>query len=142
MEYMRHAILALLSLVVLAGCQQPVLVTVQVDNINARVEVADSEQERQRGLMFRDAMEKDQGMLLVFESEKPLTMWMLNTYIPLDVGFFDARGQLLNVVTMQPDGGKTMHHSEGPALYALEMNAGWFDHYRIESGARLKLPEW
>ncbi len=58
----------------------------------------------------------------------------------LDVGFFDTAGVLLNIVSMEPDGGETIYHSSASALYALEMNRGWFERKGIRPGAHLQLP--
>ena len=65
---------------------------------------------------------------------------MKNVLIPLDVAFFDHNGVLLNVHNMVPDGGKRMYYSKGQALYALEMNRGWFKRQGIIVGAKLVLP--
>lgn len=133
--------LILLSItLLLAGCLEFRRVTVQVNNINARVEVAASPRQRQRGLMYRETLGKDEGMLMVFAEPQEVSLWMLNTRLPLDVGFFDRQGVLQAVVSMQPDGGERLYHSPPETLYALEMNRGWFDHYALRPGARLKLP--
>ena len=87
-----------------------------------------------------DLLEEDHGMLLVFPREKELKIWMLNTPLPLDVGFFDRHGVLINSLSMEPDGGAVVHHSDAPALFALEMNQGWFKRNGIGKGARLNLP--
>ena len=123
----------------LIGCRQPQQVTIQVDNINARVELAESAEARQRGLMFRRSLGRDEGLLMIYPKPGKVSLWMLNTPIPLDVGFFDQDRVLRQVITMQPDGGKTLHHSPPDTRYALEMSAGWFAHYRLVPGARLHL---
>jgi uncharacterized membrane protein (UPF0127 family) len=92
------------------------------------------------GLMQRQDLGRDEGMLLVFPAPRVQQIWMLNTPIPLDAGFFDADGVLLNTVSMSPDGGRTIHESTGPAIYALEMNIGWFERNGLSPGARLNLP--
>lgn len=134
-------LLLLLSLLLLGGCNDRQRLHIQVNNINAEVELALTYDQRSRGLMGRQALERDQGMLFVFPDPAPQKFWMLNTLIPLDVGFFDAGGVLLNVQQMQPDGGKRIYPSEGPALYALEMRLGWFERHGLRPGARLKLPQ-
>lgn len=115
-------------------------IAIRVGGVTAWVEVAVSDHARRQGLMYRQALAKDQGMLLVFPREQPVQIWMLNVPIPLDVGFFDDQGILLNWLTMQPDGGREIHRSSAPARYALEMNAGWFRRNGLVSGARLELP--
>ena len=108
-----------------------------------RVEVADTPETRQRGLMYRESLPKDQGMLFVFPSERPLTFWMKNTTIPLSIGFFNAQRQLLNVHEMEPESvvvrSLRSYESSGPAQYALEMNKGWFSRNKISKGTTF---EW
>jgi uncharacterized membrane protein (UPF0127 family) len=123
-----------------AGCNESDLVEIRVDNISLWVEIADTDQRRRTGLMHRQELGRDEGMLMIFPTPRVQQIWMLNTPIPLDVGFFDANGVLLNTVSMSPDGGRTIHESTGPALYALEMNIGWFGKNGIAPGARLSLP--
>lgn len=135
-----HVYPVLLFTLLLAGCWESPEVTVQVGHINAWVEVAASANRRQVGLMHRESLEKDQGLLMVFPEPQEVSMWMLNTRIPLDVGFFDQQGVLRSVLQMQPDGGKQLYHSPPQTLYALEMNQGWFSRYALVPGARLKLP--
>jgi uncharacterized protein len=79
-------------------------------------------------------------LLLVFPEQKIIRLWMLNTSLPLDAGFFDRDGVLVGTVYMKPDGGKRIHRSPAPAVYALEMNRGWFERNGIRPGARLQLP--
>ena len=126
-------------LLALQGCDSE-RVIVHVDDVPARVELALTEDERALGLMHREAMGQDEGMLLVMPRPRVIRIWMLNTRIPLDVGFFDETGRLLNVASMAPDGGEKIHRSAAPALYALEMNLGWFRRHGIEPGAPLRLP--
>ncbi|WP_275096345.1 DUF192 domain-containing protein [Sedimenticola hydrogenitrophicus] len=136
---LRHTTLLLFTLL-LTGCLESRQVSLLVDNINARVEVAASPKARQRGLMYRESMGKDEGLLMIFPEPQEVSLWMLNTRIPLDVGFFDDQGVLRAVVSMQPDGGKQLYHSPPDTRYALEMNRGWFARYALAPGARLKLP--
>ncbi len=133
-------VLLLFSLLLLSACQERELITVYVGKTAARVELAATADQRREGLMYRQSLGSNQGLLLVFARPKEQKMWMLNTRIPLDVGFFDAAGVLLNVATMEPDGGKTIHRSVAPALYALEMNRGWFSDNGLVPGERLTLP--
>lgn len=123
---------------VLLGCaKEPERVIVLVDNISAHVELANTEETRQKGLMHRQSLGKDEGLLIAFPEPQPIALWMLNTPLPLDVGFFDAQGRLFQIISMVPDGGKTTHYSIQPGQYALEMNQGWFNRHGIKVGARL-----
>jgi len=121
------------------GCsEKPVKIVVQVDNINAHVELVDTEETRRQGLMHREHLDKDEGLLIAFSQSQTISLWMLNTPLPLDVGFFDEQGRLFQIEHMEPDGGKTIHSSVAPGRYALEMNKGWFNRHGIKVGAQLR----
>lgn len=124
----------------LGGCGDHERLRIKVGDRAARVEIANTPEARRQGLMHRKLLGEDQGMLFVFPGEQVLQMWMLNTLIPLDAGFFDADGVLLNQVSMLPDGGSRIYRSAGPAHYVLEMNSGWFERAGIAPGALLRLP--
>jgi uncharacterized membrane protein (UPF0127 family) len=132
-------ILLLLSLLLPAGCGSDGLMQIRVGDADARVSVADTDEERREGLMHREKLGRDEGMLLVLPQPRRMRLWMLNTHIPLDVGFFDAAGVLRQIVSMEPDGGRRIHASAEPVSYALEMNRGWFDRYGLRPGAQLQL---
>jgi uncharacterized membrane protein (UPF0127 family) len=104
--------------------------------------VADDEDRRSQGLMFIEKMPESTGMLFVFDSERPLGFWMKNTLIPLAIGFFDANGVLIDIQEMKVassimEVSPPSYQSEGPALFALEMNTGWFAKHKIKTGSRL-----
>ncbi|MCB1759597.1 MAG: DUF192 domain-containing protein [Gammaproteobacteria bacterium] len=124
----------------LVACGERNRLPIRVGAVAAEVEVARTPEQRMQGLMGRRELPPDQGMLLVFPQQKVLQLWMLNTEIALDVGFFDADGVLIQQIGMLPDGGRRIHSSSAPARYALEMNLGWFKRQGLEPGARLHLP--
>ncbi len=101
-----------------------------------KVEVAATEAHRNQGLMFRKALGRDEGMLFVFEDPGYYAMWMKNTLIPLSVAFLDARGEILNILDMEP---QTLdsHAAAGPALYAIETNRGWFAAHKVKAGDKV-----
>lgn len=107
---------------------------IRVAGIEIQVEIADDEAERSKGLMFRESLPEDEGMLFVYESARPLGFWMRNTLIPLDIAYIDEQGRIVDIQTMQPKD-ETTHWSNGDAMYALEMNAGWFEAHGITTGA-------
>lgn len=104
-----------------------------------RVEVADTPEKLQKGLMFRDKLEKDQGMLFVFPEETYLFFWMKDTKIPLSIAFIKADGWIAQIESMEPYSLKN-HHSETRVKYALEMNDGWFKENKIKVGDKIKIP--
>ena len=104
-----------------------------------RVEVARTEDEKARGLMFRESLGKDEGMLFVYDQEELLTFWMKNTPIPLSIAFIDRKGKIVDIQDMEPFSLET-HTSAYPARYALEMNRGWFAREGIKVGDLVKIP--
>jgi len=127
----------------LTGCDKNEtieLTPIRVGETQAFVEIAATDEARQTGLMQRRSMNLNEGMLFIFSKPKILRFWTKNTPLTLDIGFFDERGVLLKYLTMEPEDERTIHQSPEPALYALEMNEGWFESNRIAVGSRLILP--
>lgn len=109
------------------------LVPLRVGGIEIQVEIADDADERQRGLMYRESLEENQGMLFVYPEQRTLGFWMKNTLIPLDIAYIDREGRIVDIQQMEPQTTET-HDSAGPAMYALEMNQGWFEANGIRVG--------
>jgi len=107
------------------------------------VEVADTFEERERGLMFRDSMEKDNGMLFIHDNEERQAYWMKNTKIPLDILYFSKERKLVSAQERVPPcsaGDRCPPYaSEGEALYVLELNAGSVELYKIKAGDEMKI---
>jgi uncharacterized membrane protein (UPF0127 family) len=101
-----------------------------------QAEVAARDSERQQGLMFREKLAPNQGMVFVFESPGKVCMWMKNTLIPLSVAFLDQAGRIINIEDMKPHS-LASHCSAEPARYALEMNEGWFQQKHIKAGTKI-----
>jgi uncharacterized membrane protein (UPF0127 family) len=103
-----------------------------------KAEVAASDAQRQQGLMFRQQMANNAGMVFVFDRPATQCMWMKNTLLPLSVAFIDAEGKIVNIEDMQP---QTLdnHCSKKavPVKYALEMNLGWFRKNNIKPGTTI-----
>lgn len=104
-----------------------------VGGIPMTVEINDSPVKRTRGLMFRDRLDWNEGMLFVFEREDTLSFWMRNTSIPLSIAFVNKEGVIIDIQDMRPFD-QTAHKSRGSALYALEVNKGWFETNGVEAG--------
>lgn len=111
---------------------------VEVGGQRFTVEVADDFNERARGLMYRESMPPDHGMLFVHEGEAPLAYWMKNTKIPLDILYFDAERRLVSIQRGVPTcaaGDRCPNYpSRGPAKYVLELNAGRSNALGLERG--------
>ena len=99
-----------------------------------KAEVAATEAERQQGLMFREKIAGNEGMLFDFEAPARVCMWMKNTLIPLSVAFIDDSGKIVNIEDMQPQSTDS-HCAKKSVRYALEMNRGWFRQKNIKAGS-------
>lgn len=108
-------------------------------DVAVTIEIADSLEERTRGLMFRDRLDPGHGMLFVFDAEAPLSFWMKNTLIPLDIAFFDATGAFVSKATMLPCRMDPcpLTPSAGPALTALEISANFLESEGVGPGWHL-----
>jgi uncharacterized membrane protein (UPF0127 family) len=111
------------------GKKSPVVVAGQT----IFVEVADTDPSRSLGLMFRHRIEPDSGMLFIFESCEERSFWMKNTYVPISIAYADRAGKIINIEQMKPKSLDQVY-SKGPAMYALEMEDGWFKRNNIGIG--------
>jgi uncharacterized membrane protein (UPF0127 family) len=102
-----------------------------------RAELAHTEATRRQGLMHRERLAENSGMIFVYPVPEVTAMWMKNTPVPLSVAFIDEKGRILNIEDMQPLT-ENAHASRGPAAYSLEMNKGWFGKRGIKAGDRVE----
>ncbi len=100
-------------------------------------EVASTPPTRERGLMFRERLGPNQGMLFIFEMPGTQCMWMRNTLIPLSVAFIADDGTIANIEDMAPRT-EDSHCAAQPVRYALEMERGWFAKRGLKAGSRLE----
>jgi hypothetical protein len=111
-----------------------------IDSTPIVVEVADTPFLRNRGLMFRQSIPENSGMLFSFPDNSQRSFWMKNTNIPLSIAFIDEQGSIKNIERMKPHCLEPIY-SIGLAPYALEMNEGWFNRNGFTIGSRvLNLP--
>ena len=111
--------------------------TLRIGNLRIQAEVASTPQSRSQGLMQRSQLCADCGMLFVFPQAARHAFWMKNTPLPLSIAFIAADGTILNIEEMQPNTTDN-HTAQGDALYALEMNGGWFTQSSVKSGHKIK----
>lgn len=136
-------LLALVPALTLAAPGQVMLLpttTLQIHNQAGRVipalaELAATPQSRAQGLMYRQQLPADQGMLFVFETAASC-FWMRNTLVPLSIAFIDAQGLITRIAHMQPLS-EAEHCPDQVLPYALEMNQGWFRRHGIQVGDRI-----
>jgi uncharacterized membrane protein (UPF0127 family) len=135
-----HALLvAVLTLQPGAPVQADPLLTyaLRIKGHPLRAELANDDETRRTGLMFRERMPDNSGMLFVYEAEERHAMWMKNTLIGLSVAFIDKRGRIINIEDMEPQT-EEAHAARAPAAFALEVNRGWFKKRGIRIGDRIE----
>ncbi len=115
---------------------EPEAVLERDPEIRISLEVAATPEERARGLMFRDSLDSDTGMLFVFGQPARSAFWMRNTLIPLSIAFLGENGEVLDVQDMEPLS-EELHFSREAYWYALETNRGWFAAHDVKVGDRL-----
>ena len=127
------------SILFSAESAQPELpaTTLRIGTTSIRAEVADDDAERSAGLMFRESLAPDSGMLFVMPSVGPASFWMKNTLIPLSVAFLDENGTIMEIHDMQPKSEKIVKSTFSRIAYALEMQQGWFGKKNIWPGERV-----
>lgn len=126
--------LALTVLSFAPACGADGTVTLTINGHKITAEVADQPDERVRGLMFRDSLGADAGMLFVYSDDSERRFWMKDTRIPLSIAYLDASGRIVKLADMQPLN-ETGVPSGRPARYALEVNQGWFAKNGVTEGA-------
>jgi uncharacterized membrane protein (UPF0127 family) len=121
--------------------------TVKLDDITLDVQIAETDAQKTRGLMFQKEMPYDQGMIFVFNNEQVVPIWMLNMQFPLDIIWFDTSGNIVHIAknvapctsaiqtatcTVDNGGGKN-------AKYVLEVTAGFVEKFNITQNSKLKI---
>ena len=112
------------------------------ENVTVTLEVADEPEERRSGLMHRESLENDTGMVFVYPNPKQVSFWMKNTLIPLDMIFVAENGTVLNVQHADPEPNTSSseldsYPSDGKAKYVVELPQGFANRTDVESGAKL-----
>lgn len=115
------------------------VVTEDGRRFEVRVELAATEEERAKGLMFRHRLGVDEGMLFLFPDEAVQSFWMKNTVIPLDMIFIRADGTIAGVVDSAEPHSLRPRSVGRPSRYVLEVNAGWAKRNGVKAGDRVEL---
>jgi uncharacterized membrane protein (UPF0127 family) len=103
-------------------------------SVSVRVEIAETPEQRQQGLMYRRQLDPDAGMLFLFERPQHNSFWMRNTYVPLDMIFITPDWKILGIVenaTPQTDDPRSV---PGDSQYVLEVNAGFSRSHQLAPG--------
>lgn len=107
------------------------------------VEFAKSNEQHEHGLMYREALRDGDGMLFIFKDSDVRNFWMKNTFVDLDIAFFDENKKLINVESLKGVSSvmekPATASSKGPASFVLEVPRGWFAKKKIPKDALLKI---
>lgn len=101
------------------------------------IEVADNDQLRARGLMYRSSLPEDAGMLFIQDSEEMQSFWMKNTYIPLDILFVNSRKEIVTIQANTTPLKEWSYASSEPARYVVEVNAGFSNRHNLNKGDKI-----
>ena len=112
---------------------------ISIGGIQLQLQLALKPAEQQKGLMHRESLDKDHGMLFLFDSPDRRGFWMRNTCIPLDIGYFDSPGQLLEVHKLFPFDETAVNSRSREVLIAVETNRGWYAANGIQVGERIDM---
>lgn len=116
----------------------PLNITTKTGQLQLQVEVADTDKLREKGLMFRDSLPDNGGMLFVYEAPQPAAMWMKNTRIPLDILFIDEEKRIINIHEEAIPYSEVPLFSRRSARYALELNGGAVEKNGIKAGDKVQ----
>lgn len=127
-----------------AGCEpayKPELPTIpmRIGSKSYNLEVADTSRSREKGLMRRDSIPEDHGMIFVFDNQEVRGFWMKNTRFALDILFVDSAGVVVSIKQMKPYDMQSTS-SDLPAQYAIELIKGQAEAAGVKVGAKLTLP--
>ncbi|WP_461246587.1 DUF192 domain-containing protein [Treponema sp. R6D11] len=106
---------------------------------SVKAEIADTQEARNNGLMFRKKLPDGQAMLFVFDYDHVLSFWMKNTYIPLSIAFITHDGVIIDIKDMYPNDTSSVLSSRS-ARYALEAPQGWFSRAGVRVGDTVVIP--
>jgi uncharacterized protein len=106
--------------------------------ISLDIEIADNDNERMQGLMYRQSMQENEGMLFIFPNEEPRSFWMKNTYISLDIIYINSQKEIVSIQKYTQPKSTYSIPSERPAMFVLEVNAGFTDKNGINAGDKIE----
>ena len=133
--------IAILLLFFVNGCNvKNVIIDTGEEQIEVEVEVADSDKERQTGLMFRESLDENSGMLFLFDVSEQYAFWMKNTLIPLDVIYIDENFDIVDILYAEPckEDPCERYIPKKESLYVLEVNGNFTIKYEISIGNKVK----
>ena len=143
-----HCILITAVVLILTNCKKETEIqnysfeeyfSLSIEDNDFFVQIAVTPEELSQGLMFRNNLDKNHGMLFAFNYPKKMSFWMKNVPIPLDIGYFDSNGRLIEIHSLYPYDEKPVFSRSHTIQYALEMNQGWYHRNKIKTGSYMNL---
>ena len=144
---MKLNVILVLTMVCLTSCQDSggdkpqslPAISMKIGQQTFKLEVADTDATREIGLMYRDSMPADHGMIFIFPSAQALNFWMKNTRLPLDIIFLDDKRKIVSIHQLEPFDLRGTS-SDYPAQYAVELNQGAAEKAKAKVGDILEIP--
>lgn len=139
----RVFVVGMVIFLVIVSCKEKGLptVTTVIGDTEVTLEVAAEPEDLRQGLMYRDSLARNSGMLFVFPHEGVYSFWMKNTRIPLSIAFINSSGEIVGIEEMQPYDVSSVHMPYIPYRYAVEMDSGWFATHGVEVGDKIMIPQ-
>ena len=155
MEFTKTIKLIFAIILIMQGCKESTLendlhsttgpkdqfYNLNLAGVSLKVEVAALADERAKGLMFRETMGLQEGMLFIFQTGTEQSFWMKNTRIPLDIGYFSSDGELLELHKAKPHDLSGVSSRSKDIKFVLELNAGAYKKLGITIGTRLRMKQ-
>ena len=138
---------AIFLFLLLLSCNSPSETTLQIINSDGTrtpdiyVEIADTDSERQMGLMYRKEMAENKGMFFIFPKEEIRSFWMKNTYLELDIIFINKQLEVVSIIHKAKPLSERSLKSLKPALYVLEILGGQAKAWNIQKGSKLSVKD-
>ena len=113
--------------------------TLLINNHRLEVELALTPEKQKKGLMFKKKLQKNKGMLFIFDKESYIPIWMKNTYIPLDILWISSQNIIVDTKQNASPLSKKIYHPKQKANKVLEINAGLLKKWAIKKGTKVKI---
>ncbi len=114
---------------------------ISIDGHELQLQLALTSAEQKKGLMYREKLPEDHGMLFLFDYPDQRSFWMRNTSIPLDIAYFDGNGRLKEIHPLYPFDDTSVMSRCHEILMAVETNQEWFAQKGIKTGALIDLED-
>ena len=113
------------------------IIHLKIGNYTVTVEVVDKLETITLGLMYRNNLPENNGMLFIFDEPIKASFWNKNTQIALDIAFIDSQGTILEILQLNPYDETLIESTYDKVLYAIELNKGWFNKHNIVPGMKI-----